>query len=106
MNRGHVGRKFAHDLPGDAVSILRGLRESDSILEAGDDVISPKAGVLLGKLIGSKTQRHPELGLIQAARLQRKLEAARHHADDGVRFAVENDGAAQHMWIAVVPVEL
>jgi len=105
MKRRHGRGKILHDLTGDAVSITRGLREGDSVLETGDAVVSPKAGVLIGELIGRKTQRHPELHLVEMAGLQRKLEAARHHADDGVRFAVKNDRAAEDVGIAVISVK-
>ena len=43
VNGRHAGGKSAHDLLGDAVGILRGLRKGDAILEAGDDVDSPKS---------------------------------------------------------------
>ena len=48
VDRGHAGGEIAHDLLGDAVGILRGLRERDAILEPGDHLVSPKAGVLVG----------------------------------------------------------
>jgi len=35
---------------------------------------------------------------------QRKFKAARHHPDDRVRFAVEHDGAAEDLAIAMVAV--
>ena len=85
VNRRHAGGKIAHDLLGDAVGILRGLREGDAILEAGDHVVSPKAGVLVGEFIRREAHGHPELRLVEVPGLQRKLEAARHDADDRVR---------------------
>jgi hypothetical protein len=47
-----------------------------------------------------RNQRHPQIGV------ERKLEAERHHADDGGRLSIDAHGAADHGWrsaIAVLP---
>ena len=80
-------------------------REGDAILEAGDHVVSPKAGVLIGKFVRREAHGHPELRLVEVPGLQGKLETARHHADDRVGLAVENDGTAEDVRIAVVAVQ-
>src|SRR5690348_10505942 len=41
----HAGREVAHDQPGNAVRIARRLREHDPILEAGNYLVAPEAGV-------------------------------------------------------------
>src|SRR5580658_9740715 len=66
---------------------------------------SPEAGVLLGKLVGREAHGHPELDLVQLTRLEWKLETARHDAEDGVGFAVENNRFADYAGIAVEAVE-
>src|SRR6267154_1474610 len=60
--------------------------------------------MLIGELVGAQTQRNPKLRLVQAAELQRKFKAARHHSDKGVGFAVEHDGCAEDVRVAVVVV--
>src|SRR6266481_1169221 len=60
--------------------------------------------MLIGELVGAQTQRNPKLRLVQAAELQRKFKAARHHPDNGVGYAVEHDGDAEDARVAVVAV--
>ena len=61
----HVGGEVAHDLPGDAIGIVRGLLQGDAIAEASDEVSAP--GVVGSKLGGGEAHGHPELGLADAA---------------------------------------
>src|SRR5271154_427767 len=105
MNRRHADGKATHNLSGDSVGILSGLRFGDAILEPGDYVVAPISGRLVGKLVGRQAHRYPELHLVEAPGLQGKLKAARHYADDGVSFAVQNDGVAEDVRIELVAIQ-
>src|SRR5271169_758181 len=89
---------------GDPVDILPGLPKCDDILQAADHVVSPNAGVLVGKFLRRKTHGQPDLRLVEVSGLQRKLKTARHHADDRVGLAVENDETVEDVRIPVVAV--
>ena len=95
MDRRHARGEIAHDLPSDTVGILRGLREGDTILEAGDHVVAPVASMLIGEFIRLSGSWVPRVASGRGSILQRKLETARHDADDRVRPAVENDGTSE-----------
>ena len=96
----HGGWEVPHDLLGNAVSVLRSLREGDARPEAGDQVVPPHAG-FVGELVGRHAHGHPELGLVHVAGEQGKFKATGHDADDGVGTAIENDGAAEDVWVAI-----
>jgi hypothetical protein len=100
----HVRRKIEHDLLRDAIRVLRGLLQRDTVPQARDKVGSPCAGGW-GKLIGGEARGHPKLRLPDTARKQRKFEAARHDTNNGVIPAVESDRGACNLRIAVKPGE-
>src|SRR6185503_6801326 len=56
---------------------------------------------LIGEFIRRETEWDPQLRLIKARSVDRKLEGARHDADDGVGFAVELDCGTQDARIAM-----
>ena len=105
MDRRHAWGKIAHDLLRGPVGILRCLGKADDISETADCVVAPGAGILIGKFLRRHAHGYPELRLVEVPRLQRKLETARHHADDRVRFAIENDDRAEDIRIAVITVQ-
>jgi len=105
MNRGHIGREIPHDLLGDAVRILRRLREGHAILHACDHVVAPEAGVRVGEFVSAQAHGDPELCLVKAPGLQGKFKIARHYADDRVSLAIEIDRPAKNQRVAVKAVE-
>jgi len=86
---------------GHPVHIFRGLSEGDAILQAADHVVGPNAGVLVGKFIRCKTHWYPNLRLVEVSGLQRKFKTTRHHTDDRVGLAVQNDGSVEDVRISV-----
>src|SRR4029077_16176595 len=91
-------------LLGHALGILRSLRQGDLILKTGDHLVSPKAGVLVGKFVGRQAHRYPQLRLVETAVLQGKRETARHHADNRIDLAIQSDGRSEDMRIILVTV--
>ena len=53
------------------------------------------------KFLWLQAERKPKLALVHMPRVERKLEIARHHADHGVRLAIEKNLAPQYVRIAV-----
>src|SRR5215472_2357872 len=90
---------------GHPVDIFRGLSEGDAILQAADHVVGPNAGVLVGKFIRCKTNWYPNLRLVEVSGLQRKFKTTRHHTDDRVGLAVQNDGSVEDVRISVVMIQ-
>src|SRR5258708_6531252 len=97
--------KIAHNLLGNAVGILCSLREGDVVLETGDHLVSPKPCVLVGKFVRCQAHGYPELRLVEAPVLQRKLKTARHHADNRIDLAIKSDGSSEDVRIALVTVQ-
>jgi hypothetical protein len=85
-----------------AIGVLVGRRKTDTLLETRNDVIVEDPCGLLGKLIGSETEWNPELGPIQTAAVEGKLEGGRHDANDRVGLAVEIDGVPEDPGIAMI----
>ena len=95
--------QVAHDLLRDTICVIIGLRKHNSVFQAGDDLISPEADVLIRQFLGGEAERHPELRLLETAVFEGKLEAARHDSDDRVGTGGrEQEGAAENVAIAVI----
>ena len=105
MNGRHGCGEVTHDLLADAVDVLGGLLDRDEVLHAGDHAIAPRAEVGVGQLFRGEAERNPDLGLIETACRQWKLEAARHNADDGIGAAIENDGLPNDAGVAMIAIE-
>src|ERR1700679_522217 len=96
------GRELPHDIQGNAIGILMRVFDGDAGLQSPDHLEVPVAIARAGgELFSSKAHRYPELGLVEPARRQGKLEVARHHADDLVRLTIQQDFAADDGWIAM-----
>jgi hypothetical protein len=95
-------REVAHHFLGYAIGILLRLGSRDAGLETSDHLEVPVAVTKTGgQLLGGKAHRNPELALVQSARGEGKFEVARHHADDLVWLAVEQELPADHTRVAV-----
>src|SRR5260221_8600736 len=62
---------------------------------------APRRRAARRKFLWLQAERKPKLALVHMPRVERKLEIARHHADHGIRLAVEKDRASQYVRIAV-----
>src|SRR5277367_3993807 len=92
--------KAAHDLLRRGSSILLGLHGGHTGLQPPDQVVAPVSCTLYQFGLG-EAHGHPKLTAVQLAGHKGKLEFARHHADDLVRLAVEENLLAQDMNVAM-----
>jgi hypothetical protein len=92
--------KTAHDLLRRGSSILLSLRGGYTGLQPPHQGITPGSRTLYQFRLG-EAHGHPKLAAVQLAGHQGKLEFARHHADDLVGLAVEQNLLAQDMNVAM-----
>ena len=79
---------------GDRGELALGARDLDSVGEARHDL----EAVIVTGAVGPQAERRPDLGVLG------EREDGGHHADDGVRRAVEHQRAARHRGIGVEPL--
>ena len=95
--RGQRPRSFLRH----AFRILLRLLRRDARLQPADHLVVPGSG--LYKIVLGEAHRHPQLAAVELPWDQRKLELPRHHADNLVRFAVQQNGLAEDSRVAVHP---
>src|SRR5258707_6881102 len=61
--------------------------------------------MLVRKLVGGQAHGHPELCPVEVTGCWGKIKAARHHADDRICLAIEDDRVADDVRIAVITIQ-